>query len=276
MGEISIRNMGTKSMFFIILRVAIRLLFGRKRCDRIIYQLGWRGKDRLLGDKAIRNFVFSFSRALHTTAFLTILPLEQEVSKTLKKLKGKLFVDIGANLGFYSLLLHNNFDQVIAIEPHPANMAELKQNLKSCAVNNVVCVENAVSNENRRTVRLFIGEHDANHSLISCHEKMPLERDFVLVETVTLAKLLSSLSIKTTFKFIDLVKVDVEGAEWLVLAGAEPIVDKILAWVVELHSQALQEKKQIELWFESHNYRWRWLDQNHIFAFRAPRANINR
>jgi len=66
---------------------------------------------------------------------------------------------------------------------------------------------------------------------------------------------------------INLIKVDVEGAEFEVLESSEEIVDKIQAWIVEIHDMKLRNK--ILNWFRVHNYNTRWLDYQHIFASRV-------
>ena len=82
----------------------------------------------------------------------------------------------------------------------------------------------------------------------------------VLVNTTTLTKLISK------FPLVDLVKVDVEGAEWEVLEGADQAVPKIKRWLVELHD--IQRRGELEQWFRKHDYTIRWIDDLHLFAWK--------
>src|SRR5690349_507676 len=42
--------------------------------------------------------------------------LEANVERELRKIRGSVFLDIGANIGMYSLLVKNNFKEIIAVE----------------------------------------------------------------------------------------------------------------------------------------------------------------
>src|SRR5690348_6691978 len=51
----------------------------------------------------------------------TVGIIEPRMSDYLKGKRGRIFVDVGAYHGHYSLLLSRNFEQIVAIEPVPAN-----------------------------------------------------------------------------------------------------------------------------------------------------------
>lgn len=172
---------------------------------------------------------------------------EKPVSKFLKRMKGHIFVDVGANYGYYPMLLHRNFVKIYAFEHVPSIFEELRSNLKR--FDNVKCIRKAVSDVNGEFVEV------SYHSF----------RGFA--QTVTLASLFPNAE-------IDLVKVDAEGGEWDVLKGAEPTIERIKSWVVELHDP--DRKNDLENWFTSRGYSVRWLDfayrgsktSNHIYAWR--------
>ena len=69
---------------------------------------------------------------------------------------------------------------------------------------------------------------------------------------------------------VDLIKVDVEGAEWQVLRGAEPIIRKIKSWLVEIHFRNDLEMKEVtqkmEAWLIQRGYKTQWIDDKHIYA----------
>ena len=164
---------------------------------------------------------------------------EKPVSSFLKTVKGRVFVDIGANYGYYPMLLHRNFDKIYAFEPIPSIFKELKGNLEK--FDNVECVMKAVSNVGGQLVELAY--HDSHG----------------FAETVTLASYFPNMG-------IDLIKVDAEGEEWEVLEGAESMLERIKSWVVELHDPI--RKEELENWFVSRGYSVRWLD----FAFRGSQT----
>jgi hypothetical protein len=71
----------------------------------------------------------------------------------------------------------------------------------------------------------------------------------------SLSKILANESI------IDLIKVDVEGAEWRVLEGAEPIMPRIKRWVIELHQP--RRKMELDARMKQYGYdRSEWLDSD--------------
>ena len=199
--------------------------------------------------------VSQVARRIEALRFLDVECHEAEVSRFLSKLRGGLFVDVGANLGRYSILLASHFNRVVAVEPEPTNMAVLKGNLEAVGVENVKTVQYAVSNLDGSTV-LFFGIHSGGHSILGTSTRR------IPVPCVRLDTLLDGSP-------ADLVKVDVEGAEFQVLEGVGDA--EIKRWMVELHDP--KAKKKIEGWFLSRSYRVRWLDwngvtENHIYAWR--------
>lgn len=140
-------------------------------------------------------------------------PLTTEVVKSLLR-KDMNVVDIGANIGYYTLLaskLVKNTGRVWAIEPEPTNFSLLQKNIKLNQLHNVVLVNKAISNTNR-TAKLYVShEESGEHSLIRgrSHIKNSIE-----VDATTLDDLIGC-------ERVDLVKNDCEGSEIDVLRGAE-------------------------------------------------------
>ena len=172
---------------------------------------------------------------------------ERPVSSFLKSIQGNIFVDLGANYGYYSLLLHKNFKRTYAFEPIQSLFDELKLNLSR--FEDVVCINKAVSNTDGQKWK-------------SDYHGIEGETD-----TITLTSFFRNDQ-------IDLIKMDVEGEEWKVLEGAKPIIDNIDSWLIELHDP--NRKEEIEKWLVSNGYSIRWLDfayrgsetANHIYAWR--------
>jgi FkbM family methyltransferase len=126
---------------------------------------------------------------------------------------GDTVIDVGANVGWYTLLassLVGPTGRVIAFEPAPESVSLLR---KSVAVNRLanVSVEAKALSDRPGTLTLHLhGINRAGHSI----HGMPGEVGFVEVESVPLDDRLSAVP-----GAIGLVKIDVEGAEGLVLAG---------------------------------------------------------
>jgi len=249
-------------LMYALLRILLRVFCGGKnRRKKFLVE---KYKDFEMGDIAmfLEIMPYPIKSYIRPKIISNRFFFEKQVSFFLSKLKGDIFVDVGAFLGHYSLMLCNNFNQIFAFEPSPINLKLLRQNIYYGKAKNITCVGMAVSDKDgTSTLHLSSKKFSGGHSLL---DSRGLPQD-IKVKTCTLA---------TFFKDepkIDLVKVDVEGAEWIVLKGAEPILNKIKSWVVELHD--LKRKKEIEKWFISRGYRCIWLDfwqssANHIYAFR--------
>jgi tRNA/tmRNA/rRNA uracil-C5-methylase (TrmA/RlmC/RlmD family) len=72
---------------------------------------------------------------------------------------GDIFIDVGANIGYYSLLaskLVGHSGSVVAIEPSPKIFSALQHNLALNHIENVRVVNMAVS-DRREALRLFRG-----------------------------------------------------------------------------------------------------------------------
>lgn len=199
---------------------------------------------------------------------------ELKVMKTVKRIHGRLFVDIGANWGMYTLRLAKNFERVYAFEPNPRTASELRKNISEHRIQNVIVYEKALGHKTGMT-RLYLDASDGmgnrtdtilpafrfrpTKTNAQMPERLYQGRDGVDVETVTYDSLIKDK--------VDLVKIDVEGAEFLVLEGMkESIRDgRVDAVLVELHDNSL--KPHLERLFE--NYARSWPDPDHLLA-RSP------
>jgi len=124
--------------------------------------------------------------------------------------EGSVVFDLGANVGFYTLLasvLVGDRGKVVAFEPVPSNLRYLKSHLQMNRITNVTVVEAAVSDRNGEC-RFDEGPSNSM-GYISV-------RGHLRTKVVTLDTLVSSgeLPPPTTMK------IDVEGAELGVLRGA--------------------------------------------------------
>jgi FkbM family methyltransferase len=129
---------------------------------------------------------------------------------------GGCFIDVGANIGFFSLLaatLAGPDGQVIAVEPVPANADLIKANATLNRFNNVTVVRAAAGAANR-TGDLILARHHGGAALASAPTP-PDARGRLSVPVVTLDGLVSHLGLPPP----TMVKIDVEGAELEVLAG---------------------------------------------------------
>ena len=129
--------------------------------------------------------------------------------------KGDTVLDIGANIGFHSLLfsrLVGEKGMVYAFEPFPENFALLKKNIEINNIKNMKPIQKAVSDK-EGTERLYVDKYsNASHSFYT-----PDAKEFMEVETIKL----DGFEIKTDF-----IKIDVEGAERKVLKGMIKLIER--------------------------------------------------
>jgi FkbM family methyltransferase len=157
---------------------------------------------------------------------------EKTTTELFKKVvkEGEVVVDLGANIGYFTLLaakLVGKNGKVFSLEPEPRNYGYLKKNIEINDYKNVVAVQKAVSDKNGKT-RLYICDYDTGHHTINKFEGVRayargrlVKEKSIEIETVTLDEFF-----KGKEELIDVIKMDVEGAEALVLAGMDNILKK--------------------------------------------------
>ena len=143
-----------------------------------------------------------------------------EYDRILSANPGETVVDVGANIGLYSIACSHkvgNSGKIIAIEPEKENFSLLVQNLRLNGVTNVLPINEAISNF-IGTTDLFLSETNlGGHSII--FRRGSKKRT---VNCETLDKLCRRLGIRR----VHLIKVDVEGAELAVLEGAQKMLEE--------------------------------------------------
>lgn len=125
------------------------------------------------------------------------------------------FLDVGANIGFYTLVLAVTHPgvHVIAFEPNPRNFAMLERNVQASGLGNVRCEPAALSDVDG-TATLYLSESDMSASLRADFEDR--QTGTTSVETVALDSYLR----RNPVRRCALIKVDVEGHELAFFHGA--------------------------------------------------------
>src|SRR3990170_708877 len=135
--------------------------------------------------------------------------------------KGMVVVDIGANIGYYTLLashLVGREGKVFAFEPDPSNYDLLLKNIEINACTNVVPVQKAISSKSGR-IKLFLDKNNlGGHSLSEANVD---KSSFIAVEAILLDDFFKNIDVK-----IDVVKMDVQGLEMHVLEGMTDTVNQ--------------------------------------------------
>jgi FkbM family methyltransferase len=132
---------------------------------------------------------------------------------------GDVFLDIGANIGHFSFYFNGKFKDLKChmFEPHPVLSKCVNETKSYNKLDNVVVHQVALSNENSELEFFEDSFNDGGHSLISENVSKRSAHNSFKVQAVTLDEYVSELN---TDK-IDVVKIDVQGAEFMLLEGAK-------------------------------------------------------
>ncbi|HRU04311.1 MAG TPA: FkbM family methyltransferase [Candidatus Brocadiia bacterium] len=141
-------------------------------------------------------------------------PFETELVKRYAR-PGAVALDIGANIGYYTLLMASIAGpegRVYAFEPEPANYALLCENLRANNLGNVTTFQKAVSDREGVVCLSMSSENMGDHRI---HHR-GAGRRLAEVEAVTVDSLADELGGR-----LCLVKMDIQGAEGLALKGMQ-------------------------------------------------------
>lgn len=144
-------------------------------------------------------------------------PLETTLLKDNLR-SGQTFVDIGANIGYYTLLaarIVGPQGRVFAFEPDPDNFQLLKKNVETNGYSNVVLVPKAVSNHTGQTLLYLNPLNRGDHRLYDSSDG----RRSISVELITLDDFFKVL--EPTVHFI---KMDIQGSEAAALTGMKKLL----------------------------------------------------
>lgn len=153
-------------------------------------------------------------------------PFETRLFQKLIK-KGDIVVDVGAHIGYYTLIsstLVGKTGKVFSFEPDPSNLVLLKQCVAANKITNVVVVNNAVSNVNKKINFYLSNENKGDNRMFTQNPK----EKYIQVAGI----ILDDYFAKSNFH-INFIKMDIQGAEVKALQGMPKILrnnrDVILA-----------------------------------------------
>lgn len=139
---------------------------------------------------------------------------------------GELVLDIGANIGYYTLLMSKMVGEsgkVYAFEPEPKNFEILQKNIKLNNANNVVIEKLALSDKVGRSF-IALSEDSGQHRI----SDSGLE-----IQTTTIDEYFGN-------KKIDFIKMDAEGSEGKILRGMSQRPDMITEFYYKLLDHPVQ------------------------------------
>lgn len=172
-----------------------------------------------------------FCRSIYFNAFDILC--SRVVFESLRR--GSVFVDVGANLGYYSLGANRRVGddgQVFAFEPNPATLARLRRNVDLSQAKGIKIFDCALSDAPGQCL-LHVPPDPEMHGHASLKNQDWTGDQTVAVSVRRLDDLLAD-----ELSRLDTIKIDAEGSELAVLRGAERLVTRFRPSIlVELNKQ---------------------------------------
>ena len=173
------------------------------------------------------------------------------------------FVDVGANVGMHTLaaaIAMQGRGRIVAFEPYPSTHGLLRKTLWMNGFSNIVETHQAAASDRPGRRQLFVGSTSGHHSLFplqapTLESAPPVEVPVVRVDDVVGAH-----------ARVDLIKIDVEGAELEVLEGASSTIsgNKDISLIAEFGAAHLRRTgRSTHDWltpFERAGLRWGAID----------------
>lgn len=158
---------------------------------------------------------------------------------------GDVVCDIGANVGYFSVLaglLVGAGGRVVAAEPDAKNIARIRLHSRLNSLGNIDIVDRPLAEAEREAEFFFNARSSGGNALwdpVKFNDDAGMSGGATVMRTTTLAAVMAERGLDRA----RLVKIDTEGAEQLILKGAEPLLDRraIRFIVAEMHQKGLAQ-----------------------------------
>lgn len=212
--------------------------------------------------KVPKRLIPEFKESFFAETYIAGLP------KQLLNQKNPVIIDIGANVGFFTLfsLLKFKAPKVFSFEPIEKNFVRLQQNV---GPDNraVTLINKAVSDiEGEIKIMLDTSAEFTTSATIFSHTN---EKDTVVLQSTTLPKIVKEHKLKK----IDLLKLDCEGAEYGILyTTPDDIYARINCIALETHpgTQADESNAALAAFLATKGFEVKTKGKDLIWAFKQP------
>ena len=144
-------------------------------------------------------------------------------------------LDIGANIGYYTILLAKLCKYVVAWEPEPSNWDMIEMNRELNKINNVFVYRQAVSDKEGEAT-LYIS--DINNGMNRLYKSKQATLAETKVNTITIDDIWNTGGHPS----IDFIKMDIEGAELGALKGMKQMLEELHPIIImEFHPDSIIE-----------------------------------
>lgn len=230
-------------MFYKLLNAYTRRFpFPRRGLKYFLKTAKWLGIDnKTYSKKLANNLYMRVSPSEHIQQQLFWYGhYEKELGDLIRKLlkPGDVFLDIGANIGYFSLLAakHEPTANIVSFEPVSSVFKKLEENISLNMTKNVNALNLAVGERNEER-EIYISDQD-NTGMSSFKKPENYSGRTERVKVITIDEWFRSSAMPT----IDLIKLDVEGSELVAIKGMREtlnICKPLLA--VEINPETLSQ-----------------------------------
>lgn len=160
--------------------------------------------------------------------------------------KGMNVLDVGSNIGYFALLEAKTVGpagKVVAIEPNPVSYQYLMKNIRINSFSNICPRNIALWNKDGWVDFVVLPQSNL------CHTKEVKNDDEIAIKPIkvsakTLDNLVAEIRRQDDYFTVDLIRMDVEGAEWQIFNGAWKTIRKYLPQIfIELHVSTIGREK---------------------------------
>jgi FkbM family methyltransferase len=203
-------------------------------------------------------------------------PQETQIAARIVR-RGMTVIDVGANWGYFTLLsayLAGPSGRLLALEPHPALVAMLRENVRLNRLDHIECHDVAAGRARGLAPLIGFDEGGGNWGLSQ------VAGDRSPAGLTCLVQRVDDLIVERGLERVDLIKIDVEGSEADVIAGmADGLRDARYRHVLlECHPTQLAERRtSVAECLEPlrrANYRGWWIDHSPRMHRRAASVAV--
>ncbi len=235
-----------------LFRVVLRLKIGKKKRDKYLRENDIKISDFLPEIPYLINGIRVVPRKFTNDFDMLSWPREEVIRQHIVMRNNETFVDVGANIGKYTLAIAKEYEHrpvnIIAIEAQPENYKALCRNinLNKNFKDKIIPINKAASDyKGKVTMYEYLGYGPRSRfetfTIIDRVEGSQEIRTAALqVECDTLDNILAEVTTK-----VDVMKMDIEGAEVMALTGATNTLKQLRKIVVEVHNYNFEHVRNI-------------------------------
>ena len=166
-------------------------------------------------------------------------------------------LDIGANVGSWSLNLYNKFTNILAFEPNKAARITFEENIKLNNITNIELFDYALSDKIAIS-KMRIYEAAGHSTLCDDHPMADTTSEYIDTVDVSTTTLKNIFNNTYENRKIDFIKIDTEGFEIpIIQGGLELIKEHKPKMMIEIHAQSdIDVIRELLPDFDFEEYQW--------------------